>query len=118
MASNPLQMARSGSAAEFWTGRRVLLTGHTGFKGAWMALWLQALGAHVSGLAPGPPTQPSLYELARVGAGMAQEHAIDVRDAEGVCAALREERPEVVLHLAAQPMVRRSLRDPAMTYAV
>jgi CDP-glucose 4,6-dehydratase len=96
----------------------VLLTGHTGFKGAWTALWLQALGAKVSGLAPGAPTQPSLYELARVGAGMEQEHAIDVRDAEGVRAALREERPEVVLHLAAQPMVRRSLRDPAMTYAV
>jgi CDP-glucose 4,6-dehydratase len=103
---------------DFWAGRRVLLTGHTGFKGAWTALWLQALGARVSGLAPGPPTQPSLYELARVGAGMAQEHAIDVRDAEGVRAALREERPEVVLHLAAQPMVRRSLRDPATTYAV
>jgi CDP-glucose 4,6-dehydratase len=103
---------------DFWTGRRVLLTGHTGFKGAWAALWLQALGARVSGLAPGPPTRPSLYELARVGAGMAREHAIDVRDAEGVRAALRDERPEVVLHLAAQPMVRRSLRDPAMTYAV
>jgi len=96
----------------------VLITGHTGFKGAWLSLWLQALGAKVSGLAPGAPTQPSLYELARVGAGMEQEHSIDVRDAEGVRAALREEHPEVVLHLAAQPMVRRSLRDPAMTYAV
>jgi len=96
----------------------VLITGHTGFKGAWTALWLQALGAKVSGLAPGAPTQPSLYELARLGAGMEHEHAIDVRDAEGVRGALRQERPEIVLHLAAQPMVRRSLRDPAMTYAV
>lgn len=95
----------------------MLLTGHTGFKGAWLSLWLQALGARVSGLAPGPPTQPSLYELAGVGAGMS-ERAVDVRDAAGVQGALREERPEVVLHLAAQPMVRRSLRDPAMTYAV
>ena len=63
---------------DFWTGRRVLLTGHTGFKGAWTALWLQALGAHVSGLAPGPPTQPSLYELARVarnGAGARDRRA-------------------------------------------
>jgi CDP-glucose 4,6-dehydratase len=102
---------------DFWAGRRVLLTGHTGFKGAWLALWLQALGARVSGLAPGPPTRPSLYELAGVGAEM-QERAIDVRDAEAVREAVREERPEVVLHLAAQPMVRRSLRDPAMTYAV
>ena len=96
----------------------MLLTGHTGFKGAWLSLWLQALGAKVSGLAPGAPTQPSLYELAHVGAGMEHERAIDVRDAEGVRTALREERPEVVLHLAAQPMVRRSLRDPTMTYAV
>jgi CDP-glucose 4,6-dehydratase len=102
---------------DFWAGRRVLLTGHTGFKGAWLALWLQALGGRVSGLAPGPPTRPSLYELAGVGAEM-QERAIDVRDAEAVREAVREERPEVVLHLAAQPMVRRSLRDPAMTYAV
>lgn len=102
---------------DFWAGRRVLITGHTGFKGAWLSLWLQALGAEVSGLAPGPPTQPSLYELAGVGTRM-KERAVDVRDAAGVSEALREERPEVVLHLAAQPMVRRSLRDPAMTYTV
>jgi CDP-glucose 4,6-dehydratase len=103
---------------DFWAGRRVLLTGHTGFKGAWTSLWLQALGAKVSGLAPGPPTRPSLYELAGVGSGMLAERAVDVRDAEGVREALREAHPEIVLHLAAQPMVRRSLRDPAMTYAV
>jgi CDP-glucose 4,6-dehydratase len=95
----------------------VLLTGHTGFKGAWLSLWLQALGARVTGLAPGPPTTPSLYELARVGSEM-EERAIDVRDAEGVRDVVRAERPEVVLHLAAQPLVRRSLRDPATTYAV
>ncbi len=103
---------------DFWAGRRVLLTGHTGFKGAWLSLWLQALGARVIGLAPGPPTQPSLYELAGIAAGMEHERAVDVRDAEAVLGALREAHPEVVLHLAAQPMVRRSLRDPALTYAV
>jgi CDP-glucose 4,6-dehydratase len=103
---------------DFWAGRRVLLTGHTGFKGAWLALWLQALGARVTGLAPGVPTSPSLYELAGIGAGMEGEHAVDVRDADAVRAVLREARPEVVLHLAAQPLVRRSLRDPALTYAV
>ena len=103
---------------DFWAGRRVLLTGHTGFKGAWLSLWLQALGARVSGLAPGPPTRPSLYELAGVAAGMELERDCDVRDAEALRGALREARPEVVLHLAAQPMVRRSLRDPALTYAV
>jgi CDP-glucose 4,6-dehydratase len=103
---------------DFWAGRRVLLTGHTGFKGAWLSLWLQALGAKVSGLAPGPPTRPSLYELADVAAGMELERDCDVRDAEALRGVLRETRPEVVLHLAAQPMVRRSLRDPALTYAV
>jgi CDP-glucose 4,6-dehydratase len=97
--------------------RRVLITGHTGFKGAWLSLWLQSLGAELTGLAPGPPTQPSLYDVAEVAGGM-REHALDIRDAEAVAAAVRECAPEVVLHLAAQPMVRRSLRDPAMTYAV
>jgi CDP-glucose 4,6-dehydratase len=95
----------------------VLVTGHTGFKGAWLSLWLQALGADVSGLAPGPPTQPSLYALARVGARM-RECAVDVRDAEAVREGLRASAPEIILHLAAQPMVRRSLREPAMTYEV
>ncbi len=101
----------------FWAGRRVLLTGHTGFKGAWLSLWLQSLGARVTGLSGGPPTQPSLYELAAVGAGM-DELACDVRDGEAVARGLRSAGPEVVLHLAAQPLVRRSLRDPVLTYAV
>jgi CDP-glucose 4,6-dehydratase len=103
--------------SDFWAQRRVLITGHTGFKGAWLSLWLQALGAQVTGLAPGPPTSPSLYELAAVGASM-RERAVDVRDAEEVRTALLGAAPDVVMHLAAQPMVRRSLRDPAMTYAV
>ncbi|HVR06222.1 MAG TPA: CDP-glucose 4,6-dehydratase [Solirubrobacteraceae bacterium] len=103
--------------ADFWAGRRVLLTGHTGFKGAWLSLWLQQLGARVSGLAPGAPTSPSLYELARVGEGM-REIVADVRDARAVRDALARERPEVVLHLAAQPLVRLSHREPALTYEV
>jgi CDP-glucose 4,6-dehydratase len=102
---------------DFWTGRRVLVTGHTGFKGAWLSLWLQSLGAEVTGLARGVPTRPSLYELADVGANMRELEA-DVRDAPAVLAAVREARPEVVLHLAAQPLVRRSLREPAFTYEV
>jgi CDP-glucose 4,6-dehydratase len=118
MSSQEIRYVPVPIDADFWAGRRVLLTGHTGFKGAWLALWLQALGAKVSGLAPGVPTRPSLYELAGIGARMVRERAVDVRDVEGVRQALREERPEVVLHLAAQPMVRRSLQDPAMTYAV
>jgi CDP-glucose 4,6-dehydratase len=105
--------------SDFWSGRRVLLTGHTGFKGAWLSLWLQSLGAHVTGLAsPVAPTSPSLYELAGVGAGMAGERSVDVRDHEAMRRAVREARPEVVLHLAAQPLVRRSLVDPVGTYEV
>ncbi len=102
---------------DFWRRRRVLVTGHTGFKGAWLSLWLQSLGAEVTGLAPGVPTSPSLFELAAVGAQM-RHLAVDVRDGAAVRGALEEARPEVVMHLAAQPMVRRSLLDPVMTYEV
>jgi CDP-glucose 4,6-dehydratase len=101
----------------FWKGRRALVTGHTGFKGAWLSLWLQSLGAEVSGLARGVPTSPSLYELAGVASGVA-EYTVDVCDAGAVREAVLHARPEVVFHLAAQPMVRRSLRDPESTYAV
>jgi len=103
--------------ADFWKRRRALVTGHTGFKGAWLSLWLQSLGAEVTGLARGVPTRPSLYELADVGAHMRELEA-DVRDGGAVREALIEARPEVVLHLAAQPLVRRSLREPALTYEV
>jgi CDP-glucose 4,6-dehydratase len=100
---------------DFWSERRVLVTGHTGFKGAWLSLWLQSLGADVSGLAAGRPSEPCLYQLAGVGSNIS-EHILDIRDAGAVLGAVRESDPEVVLHLAAQPLVRRSLRDPAGTY--
>ncbi len=102
---------------DFWRGRRVLVTGHTGFKGAWLSLWLQSLGAELTGLSSGAPTNPSLYAQASVATGMREVRG-DVRNGEAVAQALAASDAEVVLHLAAQPMVRRSLREPALTYEV
>lgn len=102
--------------AAFWRGRRVLVTGHTGFKGGWLSLWLARLGAQVSGFALPPATDPSLFELAKV-ADAAETTLGDVRDAAALTDAVRRARPEVVFHLAAQPLVRASYVDPAGTYA-
>lgn len=99
-----------------WRGRRVLLTGHTGFKGGWLSLWLQALGAEVSGVALAPDTQPSLFDVARVGAGMTSTIG-DIRDLRVVRTAMQESGPDVVFHLAAQPLVRESYRTPVETFA-
>jgi CDP-glucose 4,6-dehydratase len=101
----------------FWQGRRVLVTGHTGFKGAWLALWLHGLGAHVTGFSTAPPTSPSLFELARVGE-LVDDIRGDVRDRDAVGAAVARSRPEVVFHLAAQAIVRAALEDPTATYDV
>jgi CDP-glucose 4,6-dehydratase len=100
---------------DFWRDRRVLLTGHTGFKGAWLSLWLQSLGAHVTGFSDGVPTQPSLYELAHVGEGMDSVEG-DVRDHDALARAVRAAEPEVVIHMAAQSLVRRSFAEPRETY--
>jgi CDP-glucose 4,6-dehydratase len=105
-----------GVAPDFWSGRRVLLTGHTGFKGSWLALWLESLGAEVSGLSRGVPTSPSLFELARVGESVASIEG-NVRDQQAVERAVAESRPEIVIHLAAQSLVRRSFEQPVETYA-
>jgi len=104
------------AAAAFWGGKRVLLTGHTGFKGGWLALWLQRMGAQVTGVALAPDTQPNLFTLASVANGMAS-HLCDIRDADALAAIVRAARPEIVLHLAAQPLVRASYRLPLDTFS-
>jgi CDP-glucose 4,6-dehydratase len=99
----------------FWQGRRVLVTGHTGFKGSWLSLWLQRLGAEVTGYALAPATDPALFTLARVDRGMDHREG-DVRDLEALTRVLRQTRPEVVLHLAAQALVRDSYATPVETF--
>jgi CDP-glucose 4,6-dehydratase len=102
--------------AAFWTGRRVLVTGHTGFKGAWLTLWLHRLGAEVYGLALPPPTEPALFSMTCCGL-LRRDFAADLRDAAAVAQAFAEARPDVVLHLGAQSLVRPSFEDPLGTYA-
>ena len=101
-----------------WRGRRVLLTGHTGFKGAWLALWLAELGAEVHGLSGPPPSDPLLFDQANVREVLSGHHTTDVRDGEAVAAVVAQARPEVVIHMAAQAIVRRSLTDPLTTWQV
>jgi CDP-glucose 4,6-dehydratase len=102
--------------SDFWQDKRVLLTGHTGFKGGWLALWLQSMGAHVRGIALPPPAAPSLFGVAHVGEGM--DHCIgDIRDYSTLRPLVVDFQPEIVFHLAAQPLVRRSYRLPIETYA-
>ena len=101
----------------FWKGKRVFLTGHTGFKGSWLSIWLHMLGAELTGYALEPPTDPSLFELARVSKLMTSVIA-DVRDLERLKAELAAAAPDIVIHMAAQPLVRDSYKIPVETYAI
>ena len=98
-----------------YAGRRVLVTGHTGFKGSWLALWLESLGAEVTGLALAPETTPNHWSLLSLSS---RSHICDIREAKRVASIVAESRPEVVFHLAAQPLVRRSYREPIETWSV
>ena len=102
--------------ALFWSGKKVFVTGHTGFKGSWLSLWLQQLGAQVTGYALQPSTNPSLFKVAKVGQGMTSLIG-DIRDGTMLSNAMRQYAPDIVIHMAAQPLVRRSYVDPVETYS-
>lgn len=103
---------------EFWRGKRVFLTGHTGFKGGWLALWLTEMGAEVSGYALTPPTTPNLFTALKLEARLANSTIADLRDSSMLKQAMETATPDVVFHLGAQPLVRHSYVAPAETYAV
>lgn len=102
----------------FWKARRVFITGHTGFKGGWLSLWLQSLGAEVHGFSLLPPTNPNLFSTARIEMGMSSSTIADIRNLEQLTTAIQKAQPEIVFHLAAQPLVRYSYQNPVETYAV
>lgn len=101
---------------EFWREKRIVLTGHSGFKGAWFALWLNRLGARVTGIGLSPITEPNLFTLAGVGS-LIQSHFVDLRDSYALSSLIQRSDPEIVFHLAAQALVRASYRDPLSTFA-
>jgi CDP-glucose 4,6-dehydratase len=102
---------------KFWQGRRVFLTGHTGFKGSWLSLWLSSLGAEVKGYALNPPTSPSLFNEARVGS-IIDSQIGDIRDLDALYKSMTTFNPDILIHMAAQPLVRYSYEAPIETYEV
>ena len=103
--------------ASFWKGRKVFITGHTGFKGSWLSLWLQQLGAKVTGYSLEAPTSPSIYESAKVSLAIEKSITGDIRDAQLFTNSMQQAAPEIIIHMAAQSLVRDSYSDPVGTYA-
>lgn len=103
--------------SDFWKGKRVFLTGHTGFKGGWLSLWLASMGAKVTGYALAPNTNPSFFEVVKINNEIDQSYIADIRDLEKIKSAMNNVRPEIVIHMAAQPLVRCSYANPVETYA-
>jgi len=102
--------------SSFWQGKRVLLTGHTGFKGCWLSLWLQSMEAKLCGIALPPPTNPSLFDVALVANGM-EHRIVDIRDFNAVKFHINEFKPEIIFHMAAQPLVKLSYLEPINTFS-
>jgi CDP-glucose 4,6-dehydratase len=101
----------------FWRGKKVFLTGHTGFKGGWLSLWLASMGAKVIGFALSPNTTPNLFDVLAIESLIERSYIADIRDLGGLQAAMSEAKPDVVIHMAAQPLVRYSYAHPVETYA-
>ncbi|MBT8582082.1 CDP-glucose 4,6-dehydratase [Polynucleobacter paneuropaeus] len=101
----------------FWKGKKVFLTGHTGFKGSWLSLWLASMGARVTGYALVPNTTPNLFEVLRIDSLTEKSHIADIRELASLQKVMSEARPDVVIHMAAQPLVRYSYANPVETYA-
>ncbi|MFT6658765.1 MAG: CDP-glucose 4,6-dehydratase [Maritalea sp.] len=111
-----LAMQAINPNVEFWAGKRVMITGHTGFKGAWLSLWLDRMGARVGGLSLAPSTEPNLFTLANIQGDVA--HCVcDIRDAKATAMAVADFKPEIIFHLAAQALVRPSYDDPLATFS-
>ena len=102
---------------DFWHGRKVFITGHTGFKGSWLSLWLHQLGANVTGYSLEPPTNPSIFESAKVSAVIEKSITGDICDAKLFTSTMQQAKPEIIIHMAAQSLVRDSYDDPVSTYA-
>ncbi len=113
--TNPLNV--NESLADFFSGKKVFITGHTGFKGSWLCLWLHAIGAKVTGYALEPPTDPSLFELCKIDE-LVHSTIADVRDGGALAKAMIAAGPEIVIHMAAQPLVRESYKIPVETYVI
>lgn len=101
----------------FWQGKHVFLTGHTGFKGSWLALWLSSMGARVTGYALAPNTQPNLFEILSIENQIYESHIADIRDLDKLQQAIKKAQPDILIHMAAQPLVRYSYENPVETYA-
>lgn len=117
MGINSLSMKIAKVNPSFWSGKRVFMTGHTGFKGGWLSLWLVSMGAKVTGYALTPNTTPNFFEATKIGSNLTQSHIADIRDLNELQKRMIQARPEIVIHMAAQPLVRYSYAHPVETYA-
>lgn len=114
---NTMSFVKGQVIPQFWLGKKVFLTGHTGFKGGWLSLWLSSMGAKVTGYALAPNSKPNFFQVARVNDELEKSHIADICDLENLQKAMHHAKPDIVIHMAAQPLVRYSYLNPVKTYA-